>query len=115
MVHAPRSPEIHPLTHKSINPGKTSGRADGLLDEALDLHGVLSSLGPRHFFVPGEEHEGRQRVDLESLRQHGEALGIDLGDDKFLGMGGGHAVYFGRHHFAWAAPIGPKIHQDRQA
>ena len=50
--------------------------------------GIPPSQGAANLDAPSEQHQRRNRVDLEPLRQARETLGIHLRDDKsYLAIG----------------------------
>jgi hypothetical protein len=86
-----------------------------LLDELPDGFGRH---GPRlagNFASSMEQHEGGNAADTKALRQFGNFIDVDLGDEPLACAFGSDFVEFWRGHFAGAAPLGPKIDQDRQS
>src|ERR1700690_363563 len=61
-----------------------------------------------------EVEQGRDGPDAEARGQRGLVIHVDLGDFDPVILTG-NFVEQRRKHFAWPAPLGPKIHQHRRA
>jgi hypothetical protein len=82
-----------------------------LLDELPDLRrGHRASL-TRHLETVSEQHHGWDRSDTKTTSQAGNLFGVYLCQNELTGRFLRHFPELRRHHFAWAAPRRPKIHQ----
>src|SRR5450432_3793573 len=82
-------------------------------DGGFDLRGRHRATGAADLSPTFEEHEGWNALDLESARDLGDVIGIELGDDERSGTLVRELLELGAHDPAGAAPGGPKVDEHR--
>ena len=87
----------------------------GVGDEGFDLVGWHSARGPARLTPAGKDCQGRYRADGEARREVGHGFSVHLRDEQAPCIFSGHQLNLGSDHPARAAPVGPEVHQHREA
>jgi hypothetical protein len=78
--------------------------------DAVFAHGADDLLGDGAAL---EQQQGRDAANLEAAGGGGVVVHVQLAHFGFAGVFSGDGVDGRRHHLTRAAPLGPKVHQDR--